>query len=351
MARNDCHLATRNTGRIVLTLLAPLLAQGCAAAPRTCHGAPPEATRTEAVRVTPFRHEAADATCLQAFRVEPVTDAAPRAVAVVAHGLRDHATRYEELAAALVRERFVVYAQDMRGHARSGGPRQRWDSMDELTSDLDRLIAKAKSEHPGRPVFLFGHSLGGLISTRYVLERPDAVNGLVLSGAALALTDDVGGFDKAAARFFSVVIPGLPAQKLDDTVFVRDDAAKQALASDPLIVHDKLPARSAAVALNAIEDVGTRMESIAVPLLVMHGTQDVTTNVEGSKALYARAKSADKTLKLWDGLYHDLLHEPERAEVVALVVSWMKERAPAPDTQGEAARVPDAPAQAAETSR
>jgi lysophospholipase len=113
---------------------------------------------------------------------------------------------------------------------------------------------------------------------------------------------------------------------LDDSEFVREPAARKELAEDPLIDHANLPARSAAAMLSAIEDLDTRMEDVKVPLLILHGQADKATNVEGSQALAARAGSSDKTLRLSEGVYHDLLHEPERDAIISEVTSWMTAR-------------------------
>jgi alpha-beta hydrolase superfamily lysophospholipase len=119
---------------------------------------------------------------------------------------------------------------------------------------------------------------------------------------------------------------------VDDSEFVREPAAKADLASDPLIDHANLPARSAAAGLDAIADVQRRMEQVKVPLFIMHGTGDKATNPEGSRELYARAGSADKTLKLYDGMFHDLLHEPERDRIIHDVTAWISARAGAQET-------------------
>jgi acylglycerol lipase len=300
-----------------------LLVSGCAAV-RPCVGALPETATRDQVTRTSFRTEAPDQTCLQAYEwksAQPV-----KGVVVVEHGIRDHASRYSALAEALAAKGLAVYGQDLRGHGSSGGNRQRFDSIDELVGDLDLAVSEAKKRNPGLPVFLYGHSLGGLISTHYALAHGTSLKGLVLSGAALKLPTYVTGGEKAAARFFSVVIPGLKAQRVDDTVFVREPAAKAELAADPQVDHFDLPARSAAAGLDAIDDVQTRMEEVKVPLLIMHGSADQGTNIEGSRELNQRAASADKTLKIWDGLFHDLLHEPERDQVISTVDAWISAR-------------------------
>lgn len=307
--------------------LAPPVLVGCATARPCLDGtiSPPAGSQ---LVFTPYCAKSSDDTCLQAYEWKPRSGPV-RGALVIAHGLRDHATRYGALAEALGAQGFAIYAQDMRGHGRSGGDRQRFDSIAQLVEDLDLAVTEAKKRNPGVPVFLYGHSLGGLVSTEYVLAHGDNLKGFILSGPALKLQPSVSGGEKAAARFFSSVLPGLPAQALDDSEFVRDPAAKAELASDPLVDHANLPARSAAAALDAIEDVQRRMEQVTVPFLVMHGSADKATNPEGSRELYARAHSTDKTLKIYDGLYHDLMHEPEHDRIIGEVTAWILARTPA----------------------
>ena len=294
---------------------------------RPCIGALPDVAVADDVTRTPYRTEAPVAQCLQAY--EWKAGAPARGVVVIVHGLRDHSVRYEALAEALVKQGLVVYAQDMRGHGRSGGDRQRMDSMDELVADIHLEVAEAKKRNPGLPVFVFGHSLGGLISTTYAVKHGDELTGLMLSGPALKLLPGVSDGDKAGARLFSSLIPGLKVQALDDTEFVREAAAKKELAEDPLVDHANLPARSAAMALDAIDFIQAHLAEVKVPFLVMHGTVDKATNIEGSVALSEKAASTDKTLKKWEGVSHDLLHEPERQQVIDLVTSWVVARLPA----------------------
>ncbi|MDX2012877.1 MAG: alpha/beta hydrolase [Myxococcaceae bacterium] len=310
---------------VVLSALL-LVVTGCATT-RPCLGAMPEVSVEGAVTRTPYRVEATQAQCLQAY--EWKSAARPRGVLVIVHGIRDHAERYEALANAFVKQGFTVYAQDLRGHGRSGGDRQRFDSMDELVAHVDLAVEEAKKRNPGVPVFLYGHSLGGLIGTTYAVQHGDKLTGLVLSGPALKLLPFVTEGDKSGARFFSGLIPGFKVQAVDDTEFVREAPAKAALASDPLVDHSNLPARSAAAAIDAIDFIQAHLADVKVPVLVMHGTADKATNIEGSVELSEKASSSDKTLKKWEGTYHDLLHEPERQQVIDLVTSWVVARVPA----------------------
>ncbi|MEZ4238582.1 MAG: alpha/beta hydrolase [Myxococcota bacterium] len=297
-------------------LLAALLA-GCAARHPACFdGGPPPA----------WRVTAADGTCLQGYRWSP--DGPPRASVVLVHGIRDHALRYEPLATELTAAGFAVVAQDHRGHGRSGGPRQSFDAIATLEDDVALAVDQARAAAPDRPVFLFGHSMGGLVATTYVLDHPDEIAALALTGPALQLPDDVKPVEIRAARLLSRLTPGLHVQDIDDTAFVREPAAKAELAADPLIDHGKLPARSAGALVRGIDAVQARMAEVRLPVLALHGSEDPATNPAGSRALIARAASTDKTLHIVEGAAHDLLHEPEQAAVRAELVGWFAAHAP-----------------------
>jgi alpha-beta hydrolase superfamily lysophospholipase len=267
-----------------------------------------------------------DGSCLSAY--EWPAKGEPRGVLVIMHGIRDHALRYSALADAANAAGFAVFAADMRGHGHSGGARQRFESLDQLVGDLRVVVESAQKRYPGNPVFLYGHSLGGLIATRYAEQYQAELSGLVLSGPALKLLPTVTSGQMSAARFFGTVLPGLPAQPVDDNDFVSAPQEREALQHDPFVWHDNLPARSAKAGLNGVDDVQQHGAELTLPLLMMHGTVDKATNIEGSQWLNATAKSSDKTLKLWEGSYHDLLHEPQRDQVISTVVAWLTAHLP-----------------------
>lgn len=249
-----------------------------------------------------------------------------RAALIVVHGLRDHSSRYAELAEHLVGQGFAVYAFDLRGHGRSEGVRVHIDSFEEYLTDLGIFLERVRKQEPGRPVFLFGHSMGGAIATLFALEKKPDIAGMVLSAPALKPGADVSKALIAMTKVIGGMLPNLKVLELDPKQFSRDPAVVKENETDPLIFQQGGPARTASRLLGALNTISERMEEVSAPLLVMHGTADTVTDPEGSKALAKRASSKDKTLKLYDGLYHDLLHEPEKTQVLGDVTQWLKER-------------------------
>jgi len=249
----------------------------------------------------------------------------PRAVMIVVHGLKDHGSRYAELAVRLAGEGVAVHALDLRGHAHSSGIRVGVESFDDYLRDLDAYLRRVRAEEPAQPLFLFGHSMGGAISTRWVLERKPELAGLVLSGAALAV--DVPAPKVFGTKLIAALAPNAGVFDLDLADFSRDPRVVEECKHDPLVYGSGAPARTARELLASIAWVDARMEEVAVPLLVMHGAADKVTDPKGSQALVARARSRDKTLALYPGLVHDLVHEPEKAKVIDDVARWVAARA------------------------
>ncbi len=253
---------------------------------------------------------------------------AVRAAVVIVHGLKDHSDHYGDLARALAADGFAVYAMDLRGHGRSAGDRVWVDSFDDYLDDLDAFVKRVREREPGKPVFLFGHSMGGAIVTLWTLTRQPDLAGVILSGPALQPGAGVNGFLIAVTKLLGSLAPHLRVLDLKDADFSRDPAVVAAMKSDPLILHKPGPARTAAELLRAFERIHAREAELNVPLLDLHGSADKLTNPAGSRELVAKAASKDKTLKIYDGLYHDLLHEPEKAQVMADVIAWIEARAP-----------------------
>jgi acylglycerol lipase len=254
-------------------------------------------------------------------------DAPVRGALVVVHGLKDHSSRYGELAERLVGEGIAVYAFDLRGHGHSSGVRVGIDSFDDYLLDLDAVVARVQAREPKQPLFLFGHSMGGAIVTLWVITRSPTLAGLVTSGAALDV--NVSWVKVAGTKLVALFDPSAGVFNLDPDKFSRDPQVVAAGKSDPLVYQDGAPAKTAKELLGAIGTIQERMGEVRVPLLILHGGADEVTDPQGSRDLYARAGSEDKTLKVYPGLVHDLVHEPEKAQVIGDVAAWIDARATA----------------------
>jgi acylglycerol lipase len=247
-----------------------------------------------------------------------------RAVVVISHGAGEHSGRYGRPALALAEVGYPVYALDHRGHGRSEGRRALVDRLDNAAADLDLLIDLARREQPDVPLFLLGHSLGGTIALRYALCHQDKLDGLILSGPVAAI-DLPPAPVRLVAKALSAALPWMPALGVDPAVVSRDPAEVEAYRSDPLVHHGKLPVRTVAEIAAATESFPGQVASLTLPLLLVHGSEDRLAPVRGSRMVYERASSLDKTLEIYDGLFHEVLNElPEdRARVLADIIAWL----------------------------
>jgi acylglycerol lipase len=252
-------------------------------------------------------------------------EAAPRAVVVLAHGASEHSGRYAWTGEQLAARGYAMYAIDHRGHGRSEGGRAVIDRMSNAVEDLHSLVELAAAAYPGLPVVLLGHSMGGAVALSYTIVHEDALDALVLS-APLAALEAASPVQRFAGRVLSVVAPSLGVVGIDATAVSRDPEVVADYDADPLNYHGKLPARTVAELTSAIDGYPDAVQRFRLPLLAMHGTADRLTPIAGSEMVVERAGSEDKTFKRYDGLYHELLNEPERQQVLDDIAGWLDAR-------------------------
>jgi alpha-beta hydrolase superfamily lysophospholipase len=253
-------------------------------------------------------------------------DTEPRGIVVLAHGLGEHARRYDHVAERFGRDGLMTYALDHRGHGRSGGKRVLVKDISEFTGDFDTLVGTATRAHPGVPRVVLGHSMGGGIVFAYGVEHPDDYRLMVLSGPAVAAQLAVSPLLGRIAKTMGAIAPGLPLQALDASAVSRDPAVVDAYNTDPLVYHGKIPGGIARTLLLVGETMPQRAASLTAPLLVVHGSDDRLIPVEGSRQLVAAVGSSDVELKVYPGLYHEVFNEPEQEQVLDDVVSWINAR-------------------------
>jgi alpha-beta hydrolase superfamily lysophospholipase len=245
-----------------------------------------------------------------------------RGVVVIVHGFGEHSGRYEHVARRLVAEGYVTYALDHRGHGRSQGTRAVIDRLANAVSDIDQLVVLAGDAHPGLPVFMLGHSMGGLLAVQYALEHQDRLAGLVLSGALAAL-DAAPAPARLIARVLSVLAPGAGLIALDASLVSRDPQVVAAYRADPMVHHGKLPARTVAELIAAGQRFPELVAEIRVPTLIMYGSEDRLCPPSGSVMLGERIGAADITVIPYEGLYHEILNEPEQQTVLDDMCAWL----------------------------
>ncbi|HKE93855.1 MAG TPA: lysophospholipase [Povalibacter sp.] len=248
----------------------------------------------------------------------------PRGVIVISHGLNAHSGLYEWAAEQFTSNGLAVYALDHRGRGRSEGERYFVKKFADWTQDLATFIDIVKSREPGLPVFLLGHSAGGVIACGYTLEHQDELAGLICEDFAYQVP--VPDVVLAITKGLSHVAPHAHVYKLKNELFSRDPAVVAAMNADPLIANEAQPAETMAEIARADELLARSLEKITLPLLILHGTGDQVTKPSGSQEFYERAGSRDKTLKLYEGHFHDLLADVGKQQVMADIQAWIDAR-------------------------
>ena len=263
----------------------------------------------------------------------------PRAVVIIVPGFNAHSGYYAWVAEQLVATGLAAYAVDLRGRGNSDGERFFVNDFDDYVSDVASVVALAKSREPGLPIFLLGHSAGGVVSCLYTLEHQSEIAGLISESFAFQLP--APDFVLAVFKGISHLAPHAHILHLKNETFSRDPNVVQALNDDPLVGQETQPSQTMAAMVRADERVKQGFPLITLPVLILHGTLDKNAKPAGSQLFYDMAGSADKTLKFYEGSFHDPLNDLDKEAVMADIKSWLNARLPA--TLGRTARGHDAP--------
>lgn len=253
-------------------------------------------------------------------------EGAARDHVVLTHGYAEHLGRYHAVAEFLTAAGYAVHALDHRGHGRSGGARAVIDSFANADADIDQLVDIVLAQAGMSQVKLIGHSMGGSLALNYALNHSHKLSGLVLSGPAIG-----GGLPKGQARILSVfsrLAPGFGMIQLDADAVSRDPAVVAIYKADPLVFHGKVPARTAREMMHAVSTYPGRVGAMQVPCLLMHGGDDRLVLARDAQPVFDAIGSADKTVRIFDGLYHEIFNEPERMMVLGIVKDWLDARPP-----------------------
>jgi acylglycerol lipase len=245
----------------------------------------------------------------------------------IVHGFNSHSGQYLWAGEQLAATGLAVYALDLRGRGRSDGERYYVEKIEGYVDDVATLVRRAKSENPGLPVFVLGHSAGGVVSCVYTLDHQPEIDGLICESFAyeLPVPDLVLSFLKG----LSYITPHTHVFSLKNKDFSRDQQVVESMDNDPLIKGGSQPAQTAAVMVNADHRLREEFPLIKLPVLILHGTEDKATKPSGSRHFYEQAGSTDKTLKLYEWHFHFLLNDVDKEVVMADIRGWIVARLPA----------------------
>lgn len=248
-----------------------------------------------------------------------------KAVVCLVHGLGEHSSRYAHVAEAFGNEGFVTFGADLRGHGRSGGPRGHVSSIEDFMKDIDMLLVQADTRYTGLPIFLYGHSLGGILVLHYSLLRKPKIKGVIATSSGLRTALEDQPLKIAMAKALGSIIPTVSMSSgLDANAISRDEKVVQAYKNDSL-VHDKVSLGFGKTMIGVVAWTLAHAGEFPVPLLLLHGKADTIAFPSGSTE-FAAALKEKCTLVLWEDAYHELHNEPEKDKVFKTMTLWMDER-------------------------
>jgi alpha-beta hydrolase superfamily lysophospholipase len=245
-----------------------------------------------------------------------------RAIIIMVHGVGEHIKRYQHLSLLLNKNGIGFTGMDLPGHGRSEGSRGHIRSFRLTDEMIDILLNETRKTFPGVPVFIYGHSLGGLIVLDYLLRKNPSVKGVIVTSPWIKLTTEPSEFKVLLASLFSSVLPGFAqASGLSPGDLSHDKTVVDNYIADPL-VHDKISAGLFSSAVSAAKKVLLTPANLKIPLLLMHGSEDKICSPEGSREYALLNKSAE--LRIWEGGYHELHNEPFKDEVFQHILNWIE---------------------------
>ena len=252
---------------------------------------------------------------------------APRAGVLLVHGYSGHSGRYQHLMASLGEAGFATFCPDHRGHGLSGRLLGLIERMEDVVQDLVALRAQMEEALPEVPVFILGHSLGGLLAVLTLGAGAKPLRGAVLSAPAVVSPTAVPWVMKALARSLGKSFPTLGVRSyFDPAKAARSEAAQRSMLEDKLFYKGKVRARTAAEILDSIDRAEAVLSQLELPLLILHGGADQVVPVDASQAVYDRAPSTDKTLRIYEDAYHQMFNDPEWEQILGEIVAWMDAR-------------------------
>ena len=250
-----------------------------------------------------------------------------RANLVICHGVNSHGGQYIRAGQEFAARGYAVTALDLRGRGRSDGERFYANSVDDYVSDLSQAIEFGRSKYPGLPLYLLGHSAGGVTSVSYALDYQDRLDGLICESFAFRVY--APDFALKLLEGASHVAPHFHVLKLKMEDFSRDPEWVAELIADPLTKDEVQPVATVAALARAGERFEREFSRITLPVLILHGTADKATRPDGSQQFFDESGSADKTLKFYESYYHDLLNDLGREQVFDDIAGWIDARLPA----------------------
>jgi acylglycerol lipase len=249
-----------------------------------------------------------------------------KAVLLIVHGVGEYCGRWKNIINYFVPLGYAVYGLDHIGHGRSGGPRELIKQFEDFTEPLGQYYQMVKGWQPGKPIFIYGHSLGALITLFYLLDHQVDFKGAIISAPPVKIPENISPMTISIGKILATVAPRTGILALDTSCLSHDQQVVTAYNTDPLVFHGKITASISAGMLRAMLRVNEEDGNISLPLFIMQGSADRIVDTTGAKLLYDKVGSKDKTLKMYEKLYHEVHNEPERDMMFNDLQAWLSTR-------------------------
>jgi acylglycerol lipase len=246
-----------------------------------------------------------------------------KAALILVHGIGECSDRYTNLVNEFVPLGYALYGLDHVGHGKSEGEREMVETFDDFLEPIRTYTKMVKEWQPGKPIFLFGHSLGGLIALDYLLEAQADFRGAIISAPAIKIPSTISPMTIMMGKLLAAIAPRAGVLALDINGLSHDPAVVKAYADNPLVYHKKTPARLAAEMMKTMTKVSDNIGKISLPFIVVQGGQDKLVDPAGASMLYEQASSTDKTIKVYEELYHECHNEPDRDMEFKDLEAWL----------------------------
>jgi len=259
------------------------------------------------------------------YKSWPLNEGTPKGLIFIIHGLGEHISLpgYEFLANRFNEQGFIVFGHDHEGHGKSSGTPAHVESFDDYCNNAFQFIQEKSKDYQGLPVYIFGHSMGGIITLKFALAYQDLLSGIMVTGPALL--PPVPGFSRGI-QFLGRLIPKLGVSKLDLSTLSRNHDAFVAYTEDPLVYHGKIRVGWAAAFDKSVTEVHSRANEIKLPVIILHGVADRITSIEGSDQIIGNIGSEDKQLIRLEDICHEIFEDPDRDNIVKLITDWLNVR-------------------------
>jgi len=250
----------------------------------------------------------------------------PRRTLAIVHGFAEHSGRYDHVGAWFSTRDYAVHAYDQRGHGRSDGERGHVDAFSLFLDDLESFLDVVRSEHSEQPLFLLGHSMGGLLTSALLAERKPDLVGAIVTGPPLVLGPGVSRLKLRMARTLRRFAPHLRMSAgIRSSDLSRDAKVVQEYDEDPLVFRQPTASLGAEM-LDAVARIAPAALQVRTPMLLLHGEADRLCPPSGSRAFHAQLRGTGHRLRVYPRLRHEILNEPEQEQVFEDILAWIEER-------------------------